>query len=79
MLDDRQDYFGQTVNIAARVQGLAEPSAILATKPIIESGEVARLLSESNYRTTTRQSMLRGVSESLDIYEVRERETASAA
>ena len=25
MLDDRQDYFGQTVNIASRVQGLAEP------------------------------------------------------
>ena len=46
MLDDRQDYFGQTVNIASRVQGLAEPDAILATKPIIESSEVARLLSE---------------------------------
>ena len=46
MLDDRQDYFGQTVNIASRVQGLAEPDAILATKPIIESSEVARLLTE---------------------------------
>ncbi len=46
MLDDRQDYFGQTVNIASRVQSLAEPTAILATKPIIESSEVARLLTE---------------------------------
>ena len=37
MLDDRQDYFGQTVNIASRVNELADPTAILATKPIIES------------------------------------------
>ena len=81
MLDDRQDYFGQTVNIASRVQGLAEPDAILATKPIIESSEVARLLNESSYRTKPRQSSLplRGVSEAFEIYEVRERETAAAA
>jgi len=81
MLDDRQDYFGQTVNIASRVQGLAEPDAILATKPIIESSEVARLLTESSYRTTPRPSSLplRGVSEAFEIYEVRERETAEGA
>ena len=30
VLDERQDYFGQSVNIASRVQGLAEPTAILA-------------------------------------------------
>ena len=79
MLDDRQDYFGQTVNIASRVQGLAEPDAILATKPIIESSEVARLLTESRYRTTPRQSKLRGLSEAFEVYEVRERETVAAA
>ena len=32
VLDERQDYFGQSVNIASRVQGLADPSAILATR-----------------------------------------------
>ena len=79
MLDERQDYFGQTVNIASRVQGLADPTAILATKPIIESSEVAHLLAEFSYRTTPRRSMLRGVSEAFEIYEVRERETAAAA
>jgi len=79
MLDDRQDYFGQTVNIASRVQGLADPSAILATKPIIESSEVGRLVSETSYRTTPRQSKLRGLSEAVEIYEIRERETAVAA
>jgi class 3 adenylate cyclase len=79
MLDDRQDYFGQTVNVASRVQGLADPSAILATKPIMESSEVARLLAESSYRTTPRRSRLRGLSEAFEIYEVRERERVEAA
>src|SRR5277367_4981757 len=40
MLDERQDYFGQTVNVASRVQGLADPTAILATKSIVESANV---------------------------------------
>ena len=30
-LNERQDYFGQTVNIASRVQGLATSRAIFAT------------------------------------------------
>ena len=79
MLDDRQDYFGQTVNIASRVNELADPTAILATKPIIESSEVARVLSEASYRTTPRSSQLRGLSDAFEIFEVREREPAVAA
>ena len=79
MLDDRQDYFGQTVNIASRVNELADPAAILATKPIIDSSEVARVLSEARYRTTPRPSQLRGLSDEFEIFEVREREAAAAA
>ena len=41
MLNDRLDYFGQTVNIAARVQGLADAAAIFATKPVIDYPQVA--------------------------------------
>src|SRR5579864_3990974 len=40
-LNDRLDYFGQTVNIAARVQGLADSQAIIATKPVVENPQVA--------------------------------------
>ena len=79
VLDDRQDYFGQTVNVASRVQGLADPSAVLATKPIVESSEVAHLVKDAGYRMTARQLSLRGVSETFDVYEVREREEAAAA
>ena len=77
-LDERQDYFGQTVNIASRVQGLADPTAILATQPIVENAEVARLVGEVGYRTSSRQMALRGVSETFTIYEIREREPAAA-
>ena len=33
-LNDRLDYFGQTVNIAARVQGLAEAMVLAATQDL---------------------------------------------
>jgi class 3 adenylate cyclase len=71
MLDERQDYFGQTVNVAARVQGLADPSAILVTRPIVESPEVARLLAEAGLDANERSSTLRGVSEPVSVYELR--------
>jgi class 3 adenylate cyclase len=79
MLDERQDFFGQTVNVASRVQRLADPSAVLATKPIVESSAVTHLVKDAGYRTTARQLSLRGVSEAFDVYEVREREEAAAA
>ena len=78
-LNDRQDYFGQTVNIASRVQELADPTAILATKPIVEAAETAGLVGASGYPTSSRQLSLRGVSEAFTIYEIREREPATAA
>ena len=43
-LNDRLDYFGQTVNIAARVQSLADAKAIFATKPVVENPQVAKML-----------------------------------
>ncbi len=72
VLDERQDYFGQTVNVAARVQGLADPSAILVTKPIVDSAEVSRLLAEAGIAAKERQSNpLRGISEPVPLYELR--------
>jgi class 3 adenylate cyclase len=71
MLDERQDYFGQTVNVASRVQGLADPSAILATSPIVESASVASILAQAGAVATARQTSLRGVSEAMTVYEIR--------
>ena len=47
MLNERQDYFGQTVNIAARVQSLSTSQEIHITGPVIDSPAVAAILDES--------------------------------
>ena len=44
MLNERQDYFGQTVNIAARVQSLSTSQEIHITGPVIDAPAVAALL-----------------------------------
>ena len=44
MLNDRLDYFGQTVNIAARIQGLAVSRAIFASKPVVDYPQSSALL-----------------------------------
>ncbi len=54
MLNERQDYFGQTVNIAARVQGLAVSRSILATKPVVENPQVSEMLETSGLQPTMR-------------------------
>ena len=72
VLDERQDYFGQSVNIASRVQGLADPGAILATRGIVDTPAVADFIAERGLRTQSRKSALRGVSEAFTIYEISE-------
>src|SRR5262249_19732344 len=43
-LNNSQAYFGQTVNIAARVQGLASSRAIFVTQPVVEDPNAAKIL-----------------------------------
>ena len=68
-LNDRQDYFGQTVNIASRVQGLALSQSILATASVIENAASAAVLGEVR-RPKVHHLTLRGVGVEVPIYEV---------
>ena len=43
-MNERQDYFGQTVNIASRVQGLANSQSIFATGAVVDDLKTAALL-----------------------------------
>ena len=70
MLNDRLDYFGQTVNIAARVQGLAISSSIFATKPVIAHKKSAELLGASGLTPVRKQTLLRGIADQLTVYEI---------
>jgi class 3 adenylate cyclase len=70
MLNDRQDYFGQTVNIAARVQGLSTSQAIHVTSPIIEASAVAAILTKAAITPIQKQAALRGIADKIVVYEI---------
>ena len=69
-LNDRQDYFGQTVNIASRVQGLAVSRSILATGSVVEHPQVSELLETDGIKPTQRRLPLRGIAEEVAVYEI---------
>ncbi|MCW5771632.1 MAG: adenylate/guanylate cyclase domain-containing protein [Rhodospirillaceae bacterium] len=69
-LNDRQDYFGQTVNIAARVQGLAVSREIFATESVVSHPEASKLLASSGLVPEPRHRGVRGVSEQVAIYAI---------
>jgi class 3 adenylate cyclase len=69
-LNDRLDYFGQTVNIAARVQGLADAKAIFATKPVVDDPQVARLIEKNKLMPTEQLAALRGVSDKMAVFQI---------
>ncbi|HEY7610347.1 MAG TPA: adenylate/guanylate cyclase domain-containing protein [Alphaproteobacteria bacterium] len=69
-LNDRQDYFGQTVNIAARVQGLADSRSIYATGAVVGHPEVSTLLAGSGLTPMPRERALRGINEHVAVFEI---------
>ena len=69
-LNDRLDYFGQTVNVAARVQSLAESRAIFTTKSVVEDVQVSKMLEAGNFKLTEQQAALRGVADTMTVYRI---------
>src|SRR5215469_12352841 len=70
VLNDRQDYFGTTVNIAARVQALASSRAIYVTKPVIEDPNAAKILQRQSLRPSMRRAALRGIADETTVFEI---------
>ncbi len=70
MLNERQDYFGQTVNIAARVQGLSTSQAIHITGPVIDAPAVAAILDREAIMPIQKQAALRGIADKIVVYEI---------
>jgi class 3 adenylate cyclase len=68
--NERQDYFGQTVNIAARVQGLADARAIYATGPVVEAARAAHLLDDLHLTPTASNVGLRGISRDIPVFAI---------
>jgi class 3 adenylate cyclase/predicted RNA-binding Zn-ribbon protein involved in translation (DUF1610 family) len=69
-LNEQQDYFGQTVNIASRVQGLANEREIFATSSIINRPEASGVLDSMQVKPVLQQAPLRGVTERVSVYAI---------
>lgn len=67
-MNERQDYFGQTVNIASRVQGLANSQSIFATGAVVDDRRAAKVLERAKVRPVSRGAMLRGVRSEVALY-----------
>jgi class 3 adenylate cyclase len=70
MQNGRQDYFGQTVNIAARVQNLAVSRSILVTERVVEDAQTSMLLEANNLRPVAKGAALRGIADAMLVYEI---------
>jgi len=67
--DERLDYFGQSVNVAARVQGLAEAGEIWLTDTVFDSYGIPDLLKNRGYAARKQSALLKGVSEPTVVYQ----------
>ncbi|OKO84666.1 adenylate/guanylate cyclase domain-containing protein [Bradyrhizobium sp. AS23.2] len=69
-LNGQQDYFGQTVNIASRIQGLAASRSIVVTESVVDNAETRSLLEASGLDPTRRSVALSGIAERVSVYEI---------
>jgi class 3 adenylate cyclase len=67
-LNDRLDFFGQTVNIAARVQGLADADEIYITEDVYSASGVKEQLRELH--VAPRQANLKGVQRCVNVFRI---------
>ena len=69
-LNDQQDYFGQTVNMASRVQGLAASRSIVATGQVVKNAQASALLEATGLKPMLRRAALRGIGDEMSVYEI---------
>jgi class 3 adenylate cyclase len=67
-LNDRLDYFGQTVNIAARVQGLADAEQIYVTHEVFSQPGVPEAF--QGFQVAPERAQLRGVQDEMQVYKI---------
>ena len=69
-LNDHQDYFGQTVNIAARVQKQAGASRIFVTNTVLENPAVTLLVRSAGLQPVRHDLQLPGLAALTAVYEL---------
>ncbi|MNL72152.1 Adenylate and Guanylate cyclase catalytic domain protein [compost metagenome] len=69
-LNERQDYFGQTVNIASRVQHLATSREIFATGSVLQDQRALHLLTQRGVTPASHNVALRGITGEIGIFAI---------
>jgi class 3 adenylate cyclase len=72
-LNERLDYFGTTVNVAARVEHEARGGEIVATSEVYDADDARAVLDESGATVSPDVVRLRGISEPVRIVRIRAR------
>ncbi|MBK8034772.1 MAG: adenylate/guanylate cyclase domain-containing protein [Chloroflexi bacterium] len=65
---ERLDYFGQTVNLAARVQAVAEAGELVITDPVYSYPGAQELIVEAKLTSKTDSVLLRGIDGETQVY-----------
>jgi class 3 adenylate cyclase len=76
-LNEHLDYFGQTVNIAARIQNLAEGDEICISDDVYAAPSVRDMLAP--FATSGTIAELKGVNEKISVYRIAPSQPAGAA
>ncbi len=66
--NDVLDYFGQTVNIAARVQGLADGGELWLSENVFNSENIIDILNEHGYISEKKSAILKGITAPTVVY-----------
>jgi class 3 adenylate cyclase len=66
--NDRLDYFGRTVNIAARAQGVADAGEIVVTEAVYNSTGAVEAIQSAGMRAEGNCGMLKGIEDAIQLY-----------
>ncbi|HKR14464.1 MAG TPA: DUF5939 domain-containing protein [Pyrinomonadaceae bacterium] len=69
-LNDRLDYFGSTVNMAARLEGLSTGSDVIISRSVFEDRKVRELLESQNLTATAFDAMLKGFEDEAHLWRI---------
>ena len=69
-LNDRLDYFGTTVNMAARVQGLSDGRDIMASQALIEGSDGVAWLADNTWAHESFVTSLKGLTASHQVHKL---------
>jgi class 3 adenylate cyclase len=69
-LNERFDYFGRTVNIASRIQNLADAREIICTPPVLNAPGTGRIIRSAKLKIRPDRAALKGIAGATRVYRI---------